>query len=101
MLPLCWAWMRQPDAPSNSMQMWPRAREDSARQPISWFPCCPKTCARPVAKMLYGWFTLQWVIAKRRPAAIDALQKLNAGLKPGDWVVKVWSMNWYTQAGCA
>ncbi len=36
---------------------------------------------------------------KRRPAAIAALQKLYSGLKPQDWVMKVWGMNWYTKLG--
>jgi hypothetical protein len=35
----------------------------------------------------------------RKPAAIAALKGLTSGLKPGDWVVKVWGMNWYTKLG--
>lgn len=35
----------------------------------------------------------------RKPAAIAALKGLTSRLKPGDWVVKVWGMNWYTRLG--
>jgi hypothetical protein len=37
--------------------------------------------------------------SKRRSAAIAGLQKLNSWVGPEDWVMKVWSMNWYSQLG--
>ena len=35
----------------------------------------------------------------RKPAAIAALQGLTSRLRPEDWVVKVWSMNWASKLG--
>jgi TolB-like protein len=56
------------------------------------------------ARSLGGEETVKLVYAafgdpSRRPAAIAALKALGPKLKPEDWVVKVWSMNWFTRLG--